>query len=32
MAKKHISTIAGTVFIADYVFLATILEICKLAN
>ena len=32
MAKKHISRIAGTVFIADYVFLAAILEICKLAN
>ena len=31
-AKKRISKIAGTVFIADYFFLAAILEICKLAN
>ena len=31
-AKKHISMIAVTVFIADYFFLAAILEICKLAN
>ena len=31
-AKKHISRIAGTVFIADYFFWAAILEICKLAN
>ena len=30
--KKHISMIAVIVFIADYFFLATILEICKLAN
>ena len=32
MAKKHISRIAGTVFIADSFFLAAFLEICKLAN
>ena len=32
VAKKHISKIAGTVFIADYFFLAAILVICKLAN
>ena len=31
-AKKHISRIAGTAFIADYFFVAAILEICKLAN
>ena len=31
-AKKHISRIVGTVFIADYFFLAAILEKCKLAN
>ena len=31
-AKKHISMIAVTVFIADYFFLAAILEICKLAD
>ena len=31
-AKKHISMIAVTVFIADYFFVAAILEICKLAN
>ena len=31
-AKKHISRIAKTAFIADYFFLAAILEICKLAN
>ena len=31
-AKKHIYRIAGTVFLADYFFLAAILEICKLAN
>ena len=30
--KKHISMIAVIVFIADYVFLAAIFEICKLAN
>ena len=30
--KKHISMIAVIVFIADYFFLAAILEICKLAN
>ena len=30
--KKHISMIAVTVFIADYFFVAAILEICKLAN
>ena len=30
--QKTISRIAGTVFIADYFFLAAILEICKLAN
>ena len=28
-AKKHISMIAVFVFIADYFFLAAILEICK---
>ena len=31
-AKQRISRIAGTVLIADYVFLAAILEICKLAK
>ena len=31
-AEKHISRIAGTIFIADYFFLVAILEICKLAN
>ena len=31
-AKKHISKIVRTEFIADYFFLATILEKCKLAN
>ena len=30
--KKHISMIAVTVFIADYFFVAAMLEICKLAN
>ena len=30
--KKHLSMIAVIVFIADYFFLAAILEICKLAN
>ena len=31
-AKKHISKIAGTVFIADSFFLPAILEICKLVK
>ena len=30
--NEHISMIAVIVFIADYFFLAAILEICKLAN
>ena len=30
--KKHISMIAVILFIADYIFLAAILEICNLAN